>query len=142
MTDEDREEARASASSRLPHDFLRGCPDDCFSEHVEARCPVGDGGLGVCRTCRLAEGELTVDCPGARWEDGFIKAVAAQHNEGLMILPDVPDSSKDEAPVVRFHQWMLQWRPLKVAAPVPGVIVDFFDGAWSFEPTWPKKLLW
>lgn len=44
----------------MEHNFKT--PEECKCE--EGNCPICIGGLGICKVCGLAEGELTTDCPG------------------------------------------------------------------------------
>lgn len=37
-------------------------------------CPICDGGLEVCEVCGMAEGELTMECPGTQVGPEFRKA--------------------------------------------------------------------
>jgi hypothetical protein len=45
----------------MKHIFYK--PEDCNCIE-KIHCPICEGGLAMCKICKLAEGSLTTDCPG------------------------------------------------------------------------------
>jgi hypothetical protein len=45
--------------ARMKHKYVVHAPD-CEIRH----CPICEGGLALCSVCGLAEGSLTMSCPG------------------------------------------------------------------------------
>lgn len=139
--DEERLARRSMGS--VPHDFMRGCPDDCFQEHVDLTCPLANG-IQLCRSCGQAEAELTTECPGPDWRRSFEDDAA---RSGVAVL--FADVTRRPSPYARqphsgafpMPDWWIEWRdPARPGSPT----FDYVKGAWRF---WtfdgaPKPLAW